>query len=226
MKIALKPRSVVATVHTAAGLSAARELRKQDADLIEIRADALSASPGQMDEAARKFRLPVILTVRDPAEGGVGNLSPERRLALFEDLMPRAALIDVELKNAARFAPLIAAAMAGGKGVILSHHDFESVPSAARCGALLRRAAARGATIFKIAATPGTPGDLAPLLALLSRESEVPVAAVAMGPLGKAARLLFAQCGSALTYGYVDRSNAPGQWEAASLKARIAELAG
>jgi 3-dehydroquinate dehydratase len=46
---------------------------------------------------------------------------------------------------------------------------------------------------------------------------------MAMGPLGKSARLLLSACGSALTYGYLHRPIASGQWDAATLKRRLAE---
>ena len=45
-----------------------------------------------------------------------------------------------------------------------------------------------------------------------------------MGRLGKISRLLLAQAGSVLNYGYLDQPNASGQWEATLLKKRLAEL--
>lgn len=46
-----------------------------------------------------------------------------------------------------------------------------------------------------------------------------------MGRFGKISRLLLAQSGSILNYGYLDRPNASGQWEATLLKKRLAEIA-
>jgi 3-dehydroquinate dehydratase I len=45
-----------------------------------------------------------------------------------------------------------------------------------------------------------------------------------MGKYGKISRLVLAQAGSCLNYGYVGTPNASGQWPVAALKARIAEL--
>jgi 3-dehydroquinate dehydratase-1 len=45
-----------------------------------------------------------------------------------------------------------------------------------------------------------------------------------MGALGKVSRLVFAEAGSVLNYGYLDRPNASGQWEATLLKQRLKEL--
>ena len=45
-----------------------------------------------------------------------------------------------------------------------------------------------------------------------------------MGVLGKISRLLLPCAGSLLNYGYLDRPQVPGQWEATLLKERIAEV--
>jgi 3-dehydroquinate dehydratase-1 len=46
-----------------------------------------------------------------------------------------------------------------------------------------------------------------------------------MGPLAVVSRLLCAQCGSVLNYGYLgDEPTAPGQWDAGSLKRAMARL--
>ena len=45
-----------------------------------------------------------------------------------------------------------------------------------------------------------------------------------MGTFGKISRLLLAQAGSVLNYGYLDQPNASGQWEAVLLQKRLAEL--
>ena len=45
-----------------------------------------------------------------------------------------------------------------------------------------------------------------------------------MGPMGRVSRLVLAAAGSCLNYGYLDRAQVPGQWPAAELKRRIAEV--
>ncbi len=46
-----------------------------------------------------------------------------------------------------------------------------------------------------------------------------------MGPLAAVSRLLCAQCGSVLNYGYLGKeATAPGQWAAGALKEAIARL--
>jgi 3-dehydroquinate dehydratase-1 len=45
-----------------------------------------------------------------------------------------------------------------------------------------------------------------------------------MGALGRVSRLLLAQLGSVLNYGYLDQATVPGQWPAARLRELIREL--
>ena len=55
-----------------------------------------------------------------------------------------------------------------------------------------------------------------------AKKQPLPLSVMGMGRFGKISRLLFAQAGSVLNYGYLDRPNASGQWEATSLKKRLA----
>jgi 3-dehydroquinate dehydratase-1 len=60
---------------------------------------------------------------------------------------------------------------------------------------------------------------------LFAEPAPLPLAVMAMGRFGKVSRLLFAQAGSVLNYGYLATANAPGQWPAARLRELFAELA-
>ena len=88
----------------------------------------------------------------------------------------------------------------------------------------MRRARAAGADICKLAARADTPAALAQLLAVFSRRPALPLSVMGMGTFGKISRLLLAQAGSVLNYGYLDQPNASGQWEAVLLQKRLAEL--
>ncbi len=63
------------------------------------------------------------------------------------------------------------------------------------------------------------------LFAVFGKKQPLPLSVMGMGRFGKISRLLLAQAGSILNYGYLDRPNASGQWEARLLKCRLAELA-
>ena len=67
--------------------------------------------------------------------------------------------------------------------------------------------------------------DLAILIEFLADEkARLPLAVMGMGVFGKISRLVLAQGGSCLNYGYLGSPNASGQWPVAILKERIAEI--
>jgi 3-dehydroquinate dehydratase-1 len=88
----------------------------------------------------------------------------------------------------------------------------------------VRKSAAAGADIVKIATHLRGAQDLAVLL-LLQGGAKVPLATMGMGPLGKVSRLVLAAAGSRLNYGYLDKPQVKGQWPALELVRRIGEVA-
>ena len=224
----LSSGAVVATVHSPKGLQLARRARVSDADFLELRVDAFARNPTQLDVLAHlapKLVLPLILTVRHPREGGADLPASERR-ELFLRFLPHAAMVDVELRAVREMAAVLEKARAHHVRIVLSHHDFQKTPKLVTLRALAQEAYTAGAAIFKLAATAQTPRDLAILLTFLADETR-PLAVMAMGEtLGKISRLLFAQTGSVLNYGFLDRANASGQWPAKLLKKRLVELTG
>ena len=215
---------VVAAVHSTGALRRALRLRPGAVGLLEIRVDAFASDPAPLLRALPRLRGPLLITVRHPAEGGAHRLSLARRRALFAQFLPFAQFIDIELRSVKALAPIMAAARARGVGVIVSDHHFKTVPTPARLQHTIRRAHAAGADICKIAALADTPAALARLLALFTAPQPLPLSVMGMGRFGKISRLLLAQAGSVLNYGYLDQPNASGQWEAVLLQKRLAEL--
>jgi 3-dehydroquinate dehydratase-1 len=193
--------------------------------LLEIRVDNFATNPNSLLKALPKLRVPLIVTVRHPAEGGANDLSFARRRELYGRFLPHAAFIDLELRSLEKLADVVAAARRAGVRVIASTHHFRSTPPTENLQRAIRRANAAGADICKLAARAETAGNLGRLLALLGRPQPLPLSVMGMGRFGKISRLLLAQAGSVLNYGYLDRPNASGQWEARLLKLRLAELA-
>lgn len=216
---------VVAAVHSPGALRRALKIRPGDVDFLEIRVDAFAADPAPLLKALPRLRVPLLITVRHPAEGGANRLSFARRRELFAQFLPFATLLDVELRSIVKLAATVAEARARGVRVIASDHHFKSMPPAPRLRQIIRRAHAAGADICKIAALADTPAALAQLLTLFTRPQALPLSVMGMGRFGKVSRLLFAQAGSVLNYGYLDAPNASGQWAAVLLKKRLAELA-
>ncbi|MCE9609776.1 MAG: type I 3-dehydroquinate dehydratase [Chthoniobacter sp.] len=215
---------VVGAVHSPDALARALRLRPGDVDFLEIRVDAFALDPLPILRVLSRLRAPLIITVRHPAEGGANRLTTAHRRALFAQFLPFASSVDIELRSATQLATTVADARACGVRVIISDHHFRTMPSTARLRQTIHRAHAAGADICKIAALAETPAALAQLLALFTPTPALPLSIMGMGHFGKISRLLLAQAGSVLNYGYLDAPNASGQWEAVLLKKRLAEL--
>jgi 3-dehydroquinate dehydratase-1 len=86
-------------------------------------------------------------------------------------------------------------------------------------------ALAAGAAVFKVAARVHSPSDVSALAGFQVLDHGLPVATMGMGPLAPVSRLMCAQYGSVLNYGYLGSvPTAPGQWSGARLKEAIAAL--
>ncbi len=193
-------------------IRAAAELGAGDVDVLEWRADCLPAARRLPDSG-----FPWILTVRDPAEGGVGGLSLPAREAHFLRLISRAAFVDVEVRSLRGLRRVVGEAERGGIRVIGSFHNFRATPKVDRLREVVARAEDAGVDLIKIAAVTKSPADIGRLLEVFEL-TDRPLAVMGMGPLGFASRLLFAECGSELNYGWLDKPNVPGQWSALALK--------
>ena len=217
---------VVGAAHTAKGLRLAQRLRPSDLDVVEVRVDALVRDLGEVERVLPEIDLPVLLTVRHPAEGGVGKLSAGKRRELYARFLPWAELVDVELRSVGVLTEILAGARKKGVRVVISDHHFRRMPSTPELVARQRRAFRVGADIFKLAAVLPTVREFGRLMDFASRPAAKPRALMGMGAFGQVSRLALAQGGSILNYGYLDRPNAPGQWEARELKVILSRMSG
>ena len=197
---------IVGVVDSRVALRKAAHLRPGTCEYLEWRADRLGP-------VERELAIPWIVTARHPAEGGFGRLSTAQRRELLMDSLQLARLADVEVRSLDYMRTFLREASNLGVGVIASFHDFKKTPRVSFLRDQILKAADAGAVVAKIATTAKTPQDLARLLELF-RLSPLPLAVMAMGPLGKISRLLFASCGSVLNYSCLDRPNVSGQWSA------------
>lgn len=169
--------------------------------------------------------IPLLFTARVAAEGGAGNLDAATREAMLRDVLDEAACIDIELASIGEMAGLIDEMRARGLPWIASFHDFEKLPENAVLEERLERAKSAGAAIFKIATKLQKPTDMARLAEFQLAEHGIAVATMGMGVLAPVSRLLCAQCGSVLNYGFIGQTaTAPGQWDSLRLKQAIASL--
>ena len=165
-----------------------------DADLIELRLDGVSDLDVAGALAGRKR--PVIVTCRPTWEGGLFHGSEEERRRILGDALTLGAdYVDVEWR--AGFADLIE--QTGGRRIVLSFHDFLSVPP--DLVAILRAMQTCGAEIVKLATRANRLTDCLPLLTLHEAAGGVGrLVLIAMGEAGLASRVLAARFGSVWTY--------------------------
>ncbi len=192
-------------------------------DILEIRVDGWPDRAAAAVPAIAACGVPVLLTVRSPAEGGMNSLTDQARRGLIRTLLPVAAMLDVEIASMEALADVCSAAREQGVVVVASFHDFSGCPETAVLYEKIHHARAAGADIVKLAVTPQNTAELASLAGLLEA-APGPLSLMGMGPLGPVSRLLCAQLGSVLNYGFLDRPTVPGQWPAARLRSLIAEL--
>ncbi|WP_075081212.1 type I 3-dehydroquinate dehydratase [Terrimicrobium sacchariphilum] len=203
------------TIHTLRGFKLAP---KADVDWCEVRVDLLPRPPEP--ELLNGVKKPLILTVRRGDEGGGLALAEEVRAELYHEYLPLVDAVDIEARSLSALEGVVAAAKISGKLVVVSFHDFEGMPSSRRLRRIEKGARDDGADIVKVAAVTTGPRDVAVLLDFLDG-AEGAASAMGMGELGRASRLLLAKAGSALNYGWLDKPQVPGQWQAEEFAALL-----
>lgn len=214
-------------------LDLARRAAPLAPDALELRADYLrDLTPARVAPLLRRLAavgLPVVFTDRAAAEGGAGTREEAARLAVIAAAIAGGlpALVDLELATAEPDrARLLAAARERGVPVMLSFHDFRATPDDDALWVTLRAMAAAGAAAAKLAVMPRDAADALRLLAVCRAATAgpaplgIPVAAMAMGPLGVVTRVLGHRAGSALTFAAAapGAGSAPGQLTVAQLR--------
>jgi 3-dehydroquinate dehydratase-1 len=225
----------VAVIASAADLRTALAIRHLP-DLFELRLDSLSPISAVAEKKISRLRAPIIITARDPREGGIGKLSLEDRRALLLRFLPYAKYIDIELQAAREFKSLLSQAKKRKVRLILSYHNFKATPSSRSLCAKAKRAKAFGADIFKVATRTDAPAALGQLVDFLTssdsaragragarrrRTSRIPLAVMGIGKLGAISRVLLARCGSVLNYASLGQPNVEGQHSFWMLRAAL-----
>jgi 3-dehydroquinate dehydratase I len=184
-------------------------------DLLEIRLDEIDLPWPEVREAIQKTGVPVLLTIRHPSEGGKWRGSEQERLAIYLEALHDVAIIDVEL-NSEIAEQVTKAARDKCKPAIVSFHDFAKTPSLDELNKIISRGQ-KIADVVKISTMVRGAGDIAILEELLRMDREAPLCVIGMGDHARQTRVTFPLLGSCLTYGYLDKPTAPGQWSAAEL---------
>ena len=199
-----KPRPrVVGVLASRADLERAVRMRRPP-DLFELRLDRLAGIADQVERALPKLRRPLIITARDPREGGANKLRLRQRRDLLARFLNHADYIDVELRLASVLLPSFGSAANKSIRRIISFHDFKSTPSVRILTAKTREARSHGADIFKVATRTDTPIQLSRLLEFMtSSRLDIGLAVMGIGKLGAISRILLTRAGSVLIYASV-----------------------
>jgi 3-dehydroquinate dehydratase type I len=218
----VKTPRLVGVITTADELRLAARMPRPP-DFFELRLDHLC----KIDMQIPRLPAPLIITARDPREGGANKLSIKRRRELLAQFLDRAACIDIELRNARAFKPIVDLVLQRTKlRVILSFHDFNSTPSARRLSAMAAKAESLGADVFKVATRTDTEGELARLRQFAVGSSRcddhgrrsaptLPLIVMGIGKLGLKSRM---QLASRFVYGALKASRFAGQPTLAQLR--------
>lgn len=221
---------VVGSFGDAASLAAACGAEVAEAcDLAEIRLDSLAAEgwrAGERPWGHLAGAVPLLFTARRREEGGATPADDDERMAWLAAVLDEAAWVDVEVASVDGMGTLLREVRSRKLPWVASFHDFSRLPTEAVLASGVARARAAGAAMFKVAARLHTPADVARLADFQRQDHPLAVSTMGMGELAPVSRLLCAQCGSVLNYGYLGNTpTAPGQWDAGFLKAAIGRLA-
>ncbi len=196
-------------------------------DLAEIRLDLFHAEFSAQGSALWRHLLPfpLLFTARCHSEGSPFDLDQDVREKLLREALSDASLIDIEVSNVTSMGSLVSEISSRGVPWIASYHDFQTLPLREELEAQARKAKEAGASAFKVAAQLLTMDDLTALAHFQISEQGLPLSTMGMGLLAPVSRLLCAQAGSVLNYGFIgDKTTAPGQWSARQLRDCIRSL--
>ena len=219
-------------------LAAAVSILEEPFDLVEWRADFFNdiQDPDSVEEVLRLLHkalgnTPVLFTFRTMREGGERECSTLEYVDLIETVAKTglADLIDIEVTmGEAAVANLIDVVHAYGGIVVASCHTFDRTPPARDIIAVLRKMQALDADIPKMAVMPNNKQDVLTLLAATEEMTRVyadrPVITMAMGVDGQISRVAGETFGSAVTFGAVGKTSAPGQLAASDLSDILQKL--
>mgnify|MGYP000454030508 CR=1 FL=1 len=196
-----------------------------ECDVIEFRLDGLVRSLPEVKNKLIELKqspLQTLITARCPTEGGENELTLEQRSQLLMGLSPLATFVDIELANLEAMAETARYAQSMNALVIASFHDFKKTPTADILRDKIKQSIDQGADIAKIAVFHNSIDDIHTCAQVLQEGHSIAVSLMGMGSLAPSSRLLYAQLGSVLNYGYIGKkSTAPGQWPAEMLHQAI-----
>ncbi len=197
----------------------------EESDIVEFRLDSLVPHLAEVKNTLLDLKnspIQTLITARCSTEGGKSQLIAAQRSQLLMGLAPLANFVDIELVNLEEMQEAADYVKEMGSILVVSHHNFKLTPSSSKLKATISKAMDQGADIAKIAVFHNSVEDIFRCADIIQNHSPIAVSLMGMGPLAPASRLLYAQLGSVLNYGYLgNQPTAPGQWHAKQLNEAI-----
>ena len=194
----------------------------EDADLLEVRLDALTpmATSDDVVQLVERAPIDVLATCRRRSDGGDFDGDEEARHALIKvALAAGARYVDIELDAEWAVEVLIEAR----KRVVLSHHWTQARPDDIdqKVGRIIELRPA----VAKLVTVAHAPDDGLPMLAAgdALRTAGVDCTCFCMGSAGAGSRLVDLSRGGVWSYSTssVGKPTAPGQWQARQLRQQL-----
>lgn len=204
----------------------ARQSYKSGADLLELRIDTFKPQDRKkllslLEDIKTVCPLPIIATVRSAREQGIHSFpnapKEKERTQIYQMAMPYIDMIDLELSSLPAFCSTLNFARKLRKKIILSYHNFRTVPAPSQLAFLVKKFKHFSGDILKIAATAKNQSELANFFFSCASLKNIDRTFIVMGEQGKIFRVAGFSFGSCLTYGYVNHITAPGQISIAEL---------
>ncbi|MEM7260261.1 MAG: type I 3-dehydroquinate dehydratase, partial [Pseudomonadota bacterium] len=196
---------------------------------VELRADLLldnglsEADLFALVKAGKQAGLGVLFTLRHPTHGGTFQGSEADRVSIsLEAVSAGADLFDLEWGSEAA-----ASVQQDAPPMILSHHDFNCMPTAAELHELTEQMERTAARAIKVVPTASRLEDALTMLKWAGQSNgNISRIGFAMGEAGACSRILTTAMGGEITYASFGAPVAPGQIDINQLIAqyRIAEL--
>jgi 3-dehydroquinate dehydratase I len=225
LRIGNSPK-VVGTISRPDALPGAINSYSSICDILEIRYDNIGGDLNLVLNACGAFEqngLPVIFTTRLESEGGRWVKDDLSRRVLFEKAIDIVSAVDIEYESEL-FPELCNTVKDSGKSIVVSYHDFDHTPDVSMLTGILKQISEFVPGIAKISTKINSQDDIKTLLALLEVDVGIPTCIIGMGPLGTHTRVSFPNLGSCFTYGYIDKSSAPGQLHCSRLTEELRGL--
>ena len=224
IKLGSMPR-VVIVLSGHESMKTINAIKFKGADALELRVDLLSNL--SIENVLKKVNslqrkgLPIIVTIRNKKEGGKRSISDNKRLELFNAVIPLVDAIDIELNSQTIIHEVVKAAKSKKTMVIISHHDFKGTPSIVNLKKIISKSKKIGADLVKIATLANKEEDVVRLTELTVECKDDHLVTIALGSKGSISRLTFPLYGSLLTYAYITKPSAPGQLSFNDLREKL-----